>query len=421
MTRARVAVVVPTWNGGEHLRPCLEALLDGAPPRGGVEVLLVDNGGRDGSASEAARRFPAIRLERLERNRGFTGGIAHGVSRSDADVVVFVNDDAVVEPETVRNLVETLDHAPAEAIAAAGLLTDVSGTLVDFVDGVVAFDGHALQRGAGSALATARVGREGDLRLFPCGALAAVKRRDFEALGGLDPDYFAYLEDVDFGWRAALAGRTTVFAPSARARHRSGATSIAFGLASRGVLIESNAFFTAYKNLGDEALRALLPAIFATFESRTMTAFRERQADAAESLRDPFADAAPPRPRTPEPSTGRNRVARLVARLAGLEAGFPVARDAEPGAPVAVADEVVRMWLVARSRIVGAWERLARKRAAVQAFRRVPDEAVFERFPLHLIPTYPGDADFFASSFFRSLRPPAPRLVETTLEDVARG
>ncbi len=77
----------------------------------------------------------------------------------------------------------------------------------------------------------------------------AVRREEFLASGGFDDDYFAYLEDVDFGWRQWIFGRRIIAEPRAVARHRGGATGEALGIFSRGFLFEKNAFATVYKNL----------------------------------------------------------------------------------------------------------------------------------------------------------------------------
>ena len=425
MRAPRVAVIVLT-RGGDHLAPGIEALFAAEPPRGGFEIILVDNASSDGSVEPQVRRHRALRVRRSERNLGFAGGVRFGAEATAAGILVLVNDDAVVARDGVAALVDALETAPPETVAAAGMLTDPTGERVDFIEGIVTFDGHALQRGFGRPLAEVDLGRTGDLRLFPCGGFCAVKRSDFEALGGFDPDFFAYLEDVDFGWRATLAGRPTVFVPEARARHLSGATGRLLGLTLRGVLFESNAFATAYRNLGDASLTALLPAILATFLHRAFRGVVEHQEGAGEALADPFF-SGPPRfaKRKPEPEAAppsrRQRAVRRLARLAGVSPPRAPHRPEGPGRPFLLEDEFARMWLVAWNRIVSSWPALTDKRRSVQALRRIPDEELFSRWPLHLVPTYPGDEELFASEFFRRLLPSAPRLVETTLESVAQG
>ena len=423
MKGPRSAVVMLTKDGGEHLSDAISALAEARVPQGGLEVVLVDNGSRDASAAEAARRLPAARVVRSERNLGFARGVTLGASATSADVLVLVNDDAFVEKDALALLVETLDAAPSETIATAGMLTDPGGTRVDFVEGAVTFDGHALQRGFGALVSDVDPASRPRERLFPCGGLCALKRRDFEALGGFDDDFFAYLEDVDFGFRATLAGKTTLFVPEARARHLSGATGKRLGLTMRGVLFEANAFAVAYKNLGDESLTALLPAILAAFQHRAVSGVLSHQAGALESLTDPFGPRVlpvPPPHGLPAAPSRRARAVRAVSRLAGVNEP-QAAPHAGPGEPLLLDDPYARMWLVAARRIVSSWSALAGKRRAVQALRRVGDEEILRRYPLHLVPTYPGDEELFSSPFFRALLPESPRLVETTLEEIARG
>ncbi len=426
MSAPRVAVLVLTWNGGDHLLRGLHALLSGEKPRGGQEVILVDNGSTDGAAEKAAKRHTALKLLRSERNLGFASGVGLALRATAADILVLVNDDAVVEPQGVALLVDALDTAPPEAVAAAGMLTDITGEKIDFLEGVVTFDGHALQRGFGRPLGEARLGHAGDPRLFPCGGFCAFKRRYFEALGGFDEDFFAYLEDVDFGWRATLGGRTTVFVPEARARHMSGATGIRLGLAMRGVLFEANAFATAFKNLGDASLAALLPAILATLQHRALWGILEHQEGAWEALADPFSPFPPWHPgkrqgTAPLSLSRRQKVVRFISRLSGVSPPRPPRRAAGPGEPLLLDDEFARMWLVAWNRIVSSWPALVKKRRIVQGLRRVGDSDLFARYPLLLVPTYPGDDELFSSDFFRSLLPAEPRLVGTTLKEVAAG
>jgi GT2 family glycosyltransferase len=416
----RTALVILTKDGGDHLPDALSALGSAREPRGGLEIVLVDNGStRDPSVHLGKLRN--ARIVRSERNVGFARGVRLGAAATSADVLLLVNDDAFVEKESLAILVEALEAAPRHTIAAAGMLTDASGTRIDFVDGAVTFDGHALQRGFGAPISeTERVSSSRE-RLFPCGGFCALKRREFEELGGFDDDFFAYLEDVDFGFRATLSGRTAVFVPEARARHLSGATGRRLGLTMRGVLFEANAFAVAYKNFGERTLRALLPAILATFQHRAVAGVLSHQAGAPESLSDPFSPRAlpvPPAQPLPAPPSRRQRAVRTVSRLVGVNEPKPAPHPG-PGEPLLLDDPYARMWLVAARRIVSSWSSLAEKRARVQALRTVDEEEILRRYPLHLVPTYPGDAELFASSFFRALLPDSPRLVETTLEAVA--
>ena len=222
----------------------------------------------------------------------------------------------------------------------------------------------------------------------------AVRRQEFLSSGGFDDDYFAYLEDVDFGWRQWIFGSRVLAEPRATARHRGGATGEALGVFSRGFLFEKNAFATVYKNLGPEAFRDLMPAVVMTFLTRVGEMLVRRNPGAAELERDPYAAAVG------EPS--------MLRRLFGI---------ADDPPRVTVDDPLTIAHLRALAWIHRNHAALAGKRKAVQAGRRRTDAEIFGKFPLRLVPTYPGD-DRLTSDFFAPFFESAPPLVRTTLSEI---
>ena len=400
MSAPEASIVVVHHRGAEHL---LEALagLEAARAQGlAAEVLLVDNAS-DTPFDAVRARYPSVRRIASAANVGFASGCRLGVEAASAPVVVFVNDDAVVEPDAPRQLVETLAGADPDVVAASGRLTDRSGARNDFSDGFLTFDGHAFAAEVGRPVAQLSEAWPGEDRLFACGGFMAVRREDFLSSGGFDDDYFAYLEDVDFGWRQWIFGRRIVAEPRAVARHRGGATAEALGVFSRGYLFEKNAFATVYKNLDAPLFRDLMPSIVMTFVTRAAEMLLSRNPGAAELERDPYAR------RRPSPG------AAFARSLFGI--------GDDPGARIAVEDPLTLAQLRALAWIHRRHGALAEKRRAVQAGRRRPDAEIFERFPMRLVPTYPGD-DRLTSAFFAPFFESAPPLVRTTLAEIfARG
>src|SRR5439155_21053841 len=191
-------------------------------------------------------------------------------------------------------LEEALSSTPAYDGAAPARPTDRSGEKNDFSDVFLTFDGHAFQKDVGRPVGALPPALPGEERLFACGGLMAVRREEFLSSGGFDEDYFAYLEDVDFGWRQWIFGRRVVAEPRAVARHRGGATGEALGIFSRGFLFEKNAFATAYKNFDAEHFRALMPAVLAAFIGRIAEMLATRNPGAGELSRDPYGAAVSP-------------------------------------------------------------------------------------------------------------------------------
>jgi GT2 family glycosyltransferase len=388
------SVVVVHHRDHERLFEALEAIDAAVRDRVSAEVIVVDNASGM-PVAELIRRFPTIRRVTAPANVGFAAGCRLGAEAARGRALVLVNDDAVVDVEAVRLLVGALDRSDADVVAVAGRLTDSTGERNDFFDGFLTFDGHAFQRDVGRAVGALPDAVAGDERLFACGGLMAVRRGEFLASGGFDDDYFAYLEDVDFGWRQWIFGRRIVAEPRAVARHRGGATGEALGVFSRGYLFEKNAFATAYKNFDRGHFAALMPSVLAAFLIRVSEMLASRNAGAAELGRDPYAEP----PRAPN----------LLARLLGIAA--------RPDPPVRIEDPLTIAHMKALLWIHRNQEVLAMKRRAVQSRRRRSDAEIFSRFPLRLVPTYPGD-ERFDSDFFREFLASAPALVRTTLDEI---
>ena len=396
MKRPDASIVVVHHRGPEHLFEALAALDEACRGRLSAEVIVVDNASGL-PVDELLRRHPATRRVVAGANVGFAAGCRLGAEAARAPALLFVNDDAVVEPEAPLLLAEALSRAEPDVVAVAGRLTDLAGERNDFSDGFLTFDGHAFQKEVGRPVEALAGSAPGEERLFACGGLMAVRRDEFLASGGFDQDYFAYLEDVDFGWRQWIFGRRIVAEPRARARHRGGATGEALGVFSRGYLFEKNAFATAYKNFDRDYFAALMPSVLAAFLTRISEMIAARNPGAAELARDPYEERGNP---------------SLARRLFGIAD--------RTGSSVRLDDPLTLAHLRALLWIHRSQESLAAKRQAVQSKRRRPDSEIFAKFPLRLVPTYPGD-ERFDSEFFREFLASAPRLLRTTLEEIFVG
>ncbi|HEX9285788.1 MAG TPA: glycosyltransferase [Thermoanaerobaculia bacterium] len=391
------SIVVVHHRDHERLFEALAALEEACRGRLSAEIIVVDNASRL-PVAELLRRHPTTRRVPASCNVGFAAGCRLGAEAARGRFLVFVNDDAVVDPDAPHRLVHALDRADGDVVAVAGRLTDSTGKRNDFSDGFLTFDGHAFQSEVGRPVDALTEGAVGEERLFACGGLMAVKRGEFLSSGGFDDDYFAYLEDVDFGWRQWIFGRRIVAEPRALARHRGGATGEALGIYSRGYLFEKNAFATAYKNFDREYFAALMPSVLAAFLARISEMLASRNPGAAELTRDPYAEERPP--------------GSFTRRLFGIAEGT--------APPVRLEDPLTVAHLKALLWIHRSQESLAVKRRAVQSRRERPDSEIFAKFPLRLVPTYPGD-ERFESEFFREFLGHAPELVRTTLEEIFVG
>lgn len=256
----RVAILVLNLNGREHLTACLPAFDAQVYPN--REIVVVDNGSTDGSIEYVRRAHPGIRIIELGRNLGFCAAYNAAVAAVDTDWVVIVNNDTRVEPTWLGELVAAADRHGAGAVASR--ILDWDGRRIDFVGGELSVLGHAWQVNHGRPVDADR-GEAPDERelLFACGGSMLVSRQVFLDAGGFDPDFFAYFEDVDFGWRLSVLGHRIVLAPKAVTYHRLHGTSGPWAWASRIRLYERNALAAVFKNYEDDTLARVLPVAVA--------------------------------------------------------------------------------------------------------------------------------------------------------------
>ncbi|MDE2925386.1 MAG: glycosyltransferase family 2 protein [Acidobacteriota bacterium] len=222
-TDERVVAIVVNWNGRDVLPATLDSLRCTLHPN--LEIVVVDNGSTDGSADQV--RDP-VRLAPLAENLGY-GGALNAVLRTSvpgaedgsspaAEYFLLLNNDILVEPETVSRLLETAREKGPGVYGPKVLLQDRPDRL-DAAWGRITWS-HVLAsfRGKG-ARDGGRYGRVRRVQLL-LGCALLVHRRVFEDAGFFDEDYFMYHEEVDFLFRAGRRGYRSYFCPAARAYHR---------------------------------------------------------------------------------------------------------------------------------------------------------------------------------------------------------
>lgn len=391
----KTEVIIVNWNSRADTLVCVAAVEAQLPEVEGATITVVDNGSTDGSATAIVARHPRVKLFALPENRGFTGGLAAALAGSTARNVIFLNNDAVPQPGWLAALDRAIESAPGDVMSIGGRIVDPTGSKIDFIGGLLTFDGHAFQEGFRYPVGSRSEPSAGDEILFACGGNMISRREAMMRLGAFDDDYFAYLEDVDFGWRSWLSGYRVLFEPAALVRHASSTTSNRLGDFERGVLFERNALQTAIKNF--ENLPEAGGALFYSYLHRLHHYATTRNEETAELSR-PFGA----RPAERRSKSRRLEVLRRLTRRPFI---------------AAIEDPLTAMQFRAFDWIVRHESLLARKREEIQARRTRSDREIFERFPLHFIPTYPGDATMMQSPLFRFLRPHLPS-VDRVLSDI---
>lgn len=370
-----ISIVIVNWNGREHTLACLESVTKQSDQD---SIIVVDNGSSDGSVSAIQERYPGVHIVSLPENAGFTGGVRAGINSTDREFIVLLNNDAIVVDGWLDAFRTAIRSADSDVIAVSGRIVDFAAQKIDFIGGVMTFDGHAFQNHFRRKVGTVEEPGDGEELLFACGGNMIVRRAEFLAIGGFDDTYFAYLEDVDFGWRAWASGHRILYARHAMVRHRSSATSDLLGSFERGVLFEKNALVTVLKNYDDETLRDHAGAIFLTLLHRLHRYVIDRNGDTSMLTSTPLSPVR------------RGLLGSLL-------------RKRKPHA--SITDDLTRMQFRAMEAVFTEMHSILDRRSTVQSRRVRSDREIFERFPLSVVPTYPGDDRLFASWLFRALQP----------------
>lgn len=241
----RVSVVVLNFNGREDLDLCLGSLHRDAN-RGSIQVLVADNGSSDGSVEWVARAHPWARVLALGKNWGFAGGVNRILRQIDSPFVALLNNDTQVEPGWIEPLVDLLQHEPDVAAVQARIMLYGHRHLIQSAGGGITSHGYGFDLGFGR-WNRPPFDRRQEVFFASAGA-ALLRTRAWSEVGPFDPRYFMYHEDVDWSWRAWLAGWRVLYEPRAVVYHKMGATtSRVLGFPARQALGERHRIRTLLK------------------------------------------------------------------------------------------------------------------------------------------------------------------------------
>ena len=208
------SVVIPNYNGIRYLKNCLLSLqkCEGED----FEVIVVDNGSTDGSDLLPDSLKLNVRLIKLNENTGFAHAVNVGIREAKGEYVILLNNDTEVESGFVRKLTETLKKN-RKAFSASAMMVDMNNReVLDGAGDYYCALGWAFAYGKGKKTEECDKGR----KIFSsCAGACIYDKAKLEITGLFDELHFAYLEDVDLGYRARIAGFDNIYEPAAVVYH----------------------------------------------------------------------------------------------------------------------------------------------------------------------------------------------------------
>lgn len=264
-----VSIVIPNYNGIKFIQKCLEALLADAPQ---AEILVVDNGSADGSRQLVEEKFPGVRLIALEQNYGFPRAVNEGIQASSRPYVILLNNDTQVLPGFTDALADALTMDRHAFSAQAKLLCLSDPEKIDDAGNFYCALGWAYARGKDKPAAY----YEGPGEVFASCAGAAIYRKElFEITGFFDEAHFAYLEDIDVGWKARIAGYRNLYVPAAKVLHAGSGTSGSRYNEFKVRLSSRNNIYLIWKNMPFVQIILNLPFLLAGFGVKALFFLRK--------------------------------------------------------------------------------------------------------------------------------------------------
>lgn len=210
----KTTVIIPNYNGIHFLRDCLPALKEQSCRD--FFVYVVDNGSGDGSLEYLKSEWPDVKVIAFKKNTGFCHAVNAGVKAAETEYVILLNNDTIPEKDFVGELVRAMDENRNAFSCASCMLTLSDPTILDGAGDLYSALGWAFARGKEEK---ASLYQKQEEVFSACAGAAIYRRKEFVELGLLDEKHFAYLEDMDLGWKARLAGMKNLYIPTARVIH----------------------------------------------------------------------------------------------------------------------------------------------------------------------------------------------------------
>ena len=258
----KVAIVILNWNGEKFLRKYLPALVANTPAslpsadgEGNVSIIVADNCSSDNSLAYLKENWPQIRTIVLDSNYGFTGGYNRALKEVEAEYFILLNSDILVPDNWLEPLISFMDSNPQAGVCQPKMLSegwhqqlcieatgkedllglfkaDLSGRKYETFEYAGACGGYIDMLGfpfcRGRVLSNVEEDKGQYDTATQCfwasGACMVVRSGVWRELGGLDEGFFAHMEEIDFCWRAQLAGHQVWAVPQSHVFHVGGGT-----------------------------------------------------------------------------------------------------------------------------------------------------------------------------------------------------
>ncbi|MFH0896386.1 MAG: glycosyltransferase family 2 protein [Bacteroidota bacterium] len=255
MSDVRIAIVILNWNGKHFLERFLPSVMQHST---GAAVYVADNASTDDSIAFLTEKYSSVKQILLDKNYGFAGGYNKALAQVDADYFVLLNSDIEVTDGWINPVIQLMEKDKTIGACQPKLLScterdtfEYAGAAGGFIDryGYPFCKGRifqSLEKDQNQFDSTYEV-------FWATGACLFVRASLYKELGGLDDDFFAHMEEIDFCWRLKIKGYKIMYCPESTVYHVGGGT-LHKSNPRKTFLNFRNNFYLLYKNLPGKRL-----------------------------------------------------------------------------------------------------------------------------------------------------------------------
>ncbi len=208
------SIIILNYNGGNDLFECIESIYQTIDCQ--YEVILIDNNSTDNSHIECKNKFSQIKLIQNDKNIGMAARNI-GIKNSKSNFIVFLDSDTIVEKDWLQNLIESFKKH-GEGLYQPKILEKQNKSVISSCGNMINIFGFGFARERGKI----------DNALFDkflkigytSGACTFTSLTTIKKIGDIDEIFFAYHDDLEYGWRASLLGIDSFFEPKSKIYHR---------------------------------------------------------------------------------------------------------------------------------------------------------------------------------------------------------
>ena len=238
-----VTVVIPNYNNKELLNNLLISLSSSISLN---HIIIVDNASQDGSADFIKKNYSEIILVENSSNMGFAYAVIQGIRLVKTEFVFLLNNDTLVENDTISNLIKTINSSPNIFSVSSKMIQYHNQNLLDDVGDEYTILGWSKRRGYNQE----KTRYVEDEEVFSACAGAALYRRNiFDEIGFFDENFESYVEDMDLSFRARLHGYKSYYSSKALVYHYGSATTGSRYNAFKVKISARNNIYLIYKNM----------------------------------------------------------------------------------------------------------------------------------------------------------------------------